>query len=365
MLQVPDADRLKPAHGVLIIANSGRMLATMARSSGYMPLIIDLFADEDTETVAEKVWQVEDLSLPMVQQAIEDLLCNYKIQWLMYGSGLENHPETLEYLSHRYPIIGNDYAVIKQLNIKKIFFQQLDALEIDYPEVQFYAPDNRAAWLIKPMKHLGGLGIRYCDRQIKENEYYQKFFQGEAGSILFCADGEGFELIGFHRQWTIAQNNFTFAGIIKTVHLPEECQKTVCNWLHKLVKFYHLKGLASMDFLHKDNNCVFLEINPRPSVSIMLYPELDLLNAHITGHLTTPVVDKSIRALQIIYAQQACQIRAEFEWPWWSIDRPKCHTNIPANHPMCSIMAQGKTTEQTIAQLRARQTYIENIFFNG
>ncbi|MCK5869417.1 ATP-dependent carboxylate-amine ligase [Methylococcaceae bacterium HT4] len=346
---------------VLVIANSGRMLANAARSAGYMPLVIDLFADQDTEVIAEQVWQVKNLSLGVIPGAVESCLLSYKVQWLIYGSGLEIHPETLEYLSGRFSVMGNDVSVIKHLNAKKTFFKQLDTLGIRYPEVQFHPPENSVGWLIKPVNHVGGLGIRSCDRQALNDEYYQKFCQGKAGSALFCSDGEQFELIGFHRQWTLAQDDFAFAGIIRDEFLPEEQQKSLGKWIKKLVSFYHLKGLASLDFIYDGTSCYFLEINPRPPASMMLYPELDLLSAHLTGQKIEAEQDKIIRALQIVYAKQPCKIQPGIEWPEWSFDRPKLKSCIQVGQPICSIMARGKTDQQTLAELKVREIQIENI----
>jgi len=137
----------------------------------------------------------------------------------------------------------------------------------------------------------------------------------------------------------------------------------VHNWLDKLVRVYGLKGLASLDFIWNGESCYFLEINPRPPASMMLYPELDLLSAHITGSLTA-TVDNSMRALQIVYARQMHTIPAEIDWPVWSFDRPKPHSSIQVGEPICSIMAQEATAEQTLAQLLARQTHIENFILN-
>lgn len=362
MAQLRGSSDFKPdERKVLVIANSGRMLASLVRSAGYTPLVIDLFADQDTEAIAEQVWQVDDLSLAVVQQLIERLLLGSKVQWVIYGSGLENHPETLEYLAGRYHVMGNEYLVVQQLHAKQAFFKQLDNQDISYPEVQFESPDENSGWLIKPVNHLGGLGIRFCDGQAEAHEYYQRYRQGTAGSVLFCANGERFDLIGYHRQWTLADDNFTFAGIIKSACLPEEHKKTVVNWLAKLVRLYQLKGLASLDYIYNAESCEFLELNPRPPASMMLYPELDLLNAHINGQLTC-AADNNLRALQIVYAMQSCRIQVGVEWPEWSFDRPKANAKIQAREPVCSIIARGKTVEQTIAQLKARQEYIENNF---
>lgn len=351
-------------HGVLVIAHAGRMLAHVVRQAGYVPLVIDLYADQDTVAIAGRVWQIKNLSLAEVRVAVANLLLNYKIQWIIYGSGLENYPDTLEYLGSCSQLTGNGFAVIRQLNAKQTFFRQLDKLGIQHPDVLFDPPGNNAGWLIKPVKHMGGLGIRVCDGNAKESEYYQKFCTGQVNTALFCADGEQFQLIGFQRQWTATKDNFAFAGIITESCLPLEQQQAVRHWLKKLTSFYSLKGLASLDFISNDQGCFMLEINPRPPASMMLYPELDLLDAHRTGRVNITIKDKAIRALQIVYANRQCKIPPEVKWPEWSFDLPKSATCILVNEPICSIMARGKIAEQALARLQGQQTHIENIILN-
>lgn len=346
--------------GVLVIAHSGRMLAHAVKQAGYSPLVIDLFADQDTVAIAEQSWQVENLSLAVIQEIVEQELLSYKIQWVIYGSGLEIQPETLVYLAEHFTVAGNNATVCKQLSCKKEFFSHLDTLGIRYPDVRFCLPEDTDGWLIKPIHHLGGVGINWCDRKTTEDEYYQKFCLGKSASVLFCADGQHVELIGFHRQWTIDQRNFSFAGIIQEYVLPDYEQQRVQRWLEKLVSCYHLKGLGSLDFIWNGENCYFLEVNPRPPASMMLYPELDLLKAHMTGQLTRTKQDKKVHALQVVYAQQPCKIYKPIEWPAWSFDRPKLHTRILRGEPICSIMAQENTTEQALNSLLEKQIIIEN-----
>ena len=361
MSGIQETDGLKSALPVvLVIAHSGRMLAQAVRHAGYIPLVIDLFADQDAEALAEKVWQVGDLSLATIRQVIRRILLSYKIHCVIYGSGMENQPETLIYLAENFTVAGNTAAVCKRLSCKKTFFKQLDTLGIRHPEVRFCLPEEMAAWLIKPSNHLGGVDISWCDRKTREGEYYQKFCLGQSGSVLFCTDGQHVDLIGFHRQWTVDQENFSFAGIIQECVLPEVEQQRVQSWLEKLINSYNLKGLGSLDFIWNGESCYFLEINPRPPASMMLYPELDLIDAHMTGQLTLAKQDKKVRALQVVYAQQSCKIQKPIEWPEWSFDRPNLHTRIQKDEPICTIMAQEKTVQQTLDSLLEKKIIIEN-----
>lgn len=345
---------------VLIIGQSGRMLANAAKQAGYQPLVIDLFADQDTAKMAVQLWQVDDLSLISIQAIIPTILLKYKVAALIYGSGMENQPETLAYLAQSFKIFANVVTTCQQLNNKKTFFKQLDKLTIRYPEVRFSLPQDKTGWLIKPIQHIGGLGISHCDRVATENEYYQRFYTGQSGSVLFCSDGLHFDLIGWQRQWSRTADDFSFAGIVQDCILPQEVQQEVLVWLAKLVAEYGLKGLASLDFIWNGQRVYFLEINPRPPASMMLYPELDLFTAHMIGRLKQKQRSKSIYALQIVYARQDCCIPKNIKWPQWSCDHPQIASNIPANAPICSIIAQEKTAQQALDSLLTRQQFIEN-----
>ncbi len=340
------------------------MLAELAYKANYKVIVIDLFADQDTLAMAEQVCQVERLALSEVRSAIELLQLHFKIRLVLYGGGLEGQQSTLVWLAKNFQIAGNTPKVFEQFRNKKEFFSQLNKFNIQYPESCFSPPKDASRWLIKPVDHVGGIGIRRSSKGAGTNEYYQRFCLGQAGSVLFCADGQQAQVIGFHRQWPLNQNNFTFAGIIHDQILPEIEQERVTGWIEKLVGYYHLQGLGSLDFIWDGQRCYFLEINLRPPASVMLYPELDLISAHISGQFSTNVKDSSIRAMQVIYAVQPSQVKFLVKWPEWSFDRPENNVCIQAGQPICSIMAHGKTVQQTLVQLLDRQKMIENTILN-
>lgn len=340
------------------------MLAELARKANYSVIVVDLFADQDTKAMAEQVCQVSSLALSDVRKATALLSLNFKVRLVVYGSGLEGHQDTLLWLAKTFQLVGNKPEVFEQFRDKKTFFRQLAKFSIQYPESRFLSPEDTGCWLIKPVSHVGGVGIRRSNQGAHANEYYQRFCSGQAGSVLFCADGRCVRLIGFHRQWPVNQENFAFAGIMRDQLLPEIEQDRVAGWLEQLVSYYHLEGLGSLDFIWDGRQCYFLEVNLRPPASVMLYPELDLIGAHILGELPTQIKDSSIRAMQIVYVPQDCQLKPLVQWPEWSFDRPENNACIQAGQPICSIMAHGKTVQQTLVQLLDRQKIIENTILN-
>lgn len=335
------------------------MLAQAARKSKLVPLVIDLFADEDTQDIAEHVVQLKDLSLPSLQDAAVKLLSDYQCTSIIYGSGLENQLDSLFWLETQGTVHGNSAAVNAQYYDSKGLFNNLDQLNIPYPKVSFSVLDNNQPQLIKSSKMSGGQGLRFCTNDIQEGEYYQQYIKGEAGSVLFLAEKQGAKIIGFHKQWTLSATDFSFSGIIKQNILPEEKVKQVSVWLNELVEFYGFKGLGSLDFIWDDEKCYFLEINCRPPASMMLYPELDLLSAHTSEKFVLGEIDSTIKGLQILYAARDCYIES-VRWPTWSFDRPKNATRIKSGQPICSIMADGKTVAQVEETLWQRQKFIQN-----
>lgn len=335
------------------------MLAQAVKQAHNSPVVIDLFADQDTTEVTQNIYPVTNLSLSTIRSTVECLLFIHKIDWVIYGSGLENEPDTLAYLETKFKVLGNSAALCRQFKETLFFFEQLSQLGIPYPEAQFHPPKNTKGWLIKPISHAGGIGITRCTRDAKADEYYQKFYAGVSGSVLFCSDGHDFDVIGIQRQWTRSQNDFTFSGIICDNILPADTLSIVKGWIKKIVRIYALKGLASLDFIWNGQVCYFLEINPRPPASMMLYPELDLLTAHVIGRLPQRKAKSTVCALHIIYARKPCRIK-QFTWPLWSFDRPKINTQIQINQPICSIMAQEPTIQQTLDSLLEKSSFIEN-----
>ncbi|MFI3178508.1 MAG: ATP-dependent carboxylate-amine ligase, partial [Methylococcaceae bacterium] len=80
---------------VLIIANSGRMLVQAAKNVGLKPLVIDIFADIDTQQYAYAFQQVTSLSEQDLIPVIDHFIGIYGVESVIYGSGFEYYPHSL------------------------------------------------------------------------------------------------------------------------------------------------------------------------------------------------------------------------------------------------------------------------------
>jgi predicted ATP-grasp superfamily ATP-dependent carboligase len=355
---------------ILIVASSGRMLAQAAKSAGLKPLVIDLFADLDTQYYAEAFKRVPSLAEKNLTPAVDYFIERYAVAHVIYGSGFEYYPESLGFLGARLQVLGNLPDTFAKLHDKPAFFSSLYQLNIPYPDVCFVAPNNSGNWLLKPMQGQGGLGIkRYHPEERAESAvYWQKYQAGSQHSVLFLGDGQEAHVIGFNEQWTIGLSEtrgFIFSGIINSCVLLNEQKDRITDWLKKLVPVFALKGLNSLDFIQAGDKSYVLEINPRPSASMQLY-DADLLNRHIKasqGELTDFPFHAGYTGYQIVYAKQDIIIPEGFAWPPWCMDLPESGTMCRTGQPICSIIAHQKQAQSVMNELLIKQLNLIKGFY--
>lgn len=357
----------------MIVAQSGRMLAQAAFSVGLKVWVIDCYQDADTQHYAHNSYQVTTLAKIHLMPIVEALIQQYGITSVIVGSGLETFPDSLQYLSTRLTLLGNHPAVWERLSDKHDFFQRLSYLNIPYPKVCLKRPRNGMDWLVKPRQGQGGEGIHYDRLKPKWAEhghqvYWQQYQAGSAYSVLFLADKKQAQIIGFNTQWCCAFDDdraFIFSGIRTGTDLSVAQQAMINTWVKKLVLEYALVGLNTLDFMSDGQHCWLLEINPRPSASMQLYPAVWLVR-HIQiclgrsfNKATLLPYQFATRPLnsgyQVVYAPQSVRVPPDFTWPAGCVDLPKAGTIIATTQPICSIIAHAQCSSHLMALLQTRQ----------
>jgi methenyltetrahydromethanopterin cyclohydrolase len=357
---------INPPDYVLIIADSGRMLAQAARTAGLKPLVIDRYADLDMQVYAEDFKKIPALAEEHLVSSVDYFIKRYAVSALIYGSGFEYYPESLRYLAGRLRVLGNTPDVFITLQDKPAFFSGLDTLNISYPDVCFKAPEDAGVWLLKPMQGQGGAGIKryHPEEHVEEAVYWQKYQAGTQHSVLFLADGRQVQVIGFNTQWAVSlseSQEFMFSGIINHCDLSTAQQAQVTDGLKKLVPAFGLKGLNSLDFIRAGDAVLVLEINPRPSASMQLYAA-DLLNRHIKaslGELGDYPLSSGYTGYQIVYAGQDVMIPDGFAWPDGCMDLPDSGVMCRAGQPICSIIAHQKRAQSVMDALLTQQLNLQ------
>lgn len=358
---------------LLIVANSGRMLAEAAKRAGLTPLVVDLYADLDTRAIAEAVVRIDAMTGCNVERAVDVLTKRYPVTRALYGSGLEAAPECVEILSGACALLGNDASTLANIQNKRRFFDTLARHGMAYPRVAFDPPEQPGGWLLKPFRGTGGLGIRrYCGQILDTTAvYWQEMIEGVSGSVLFLADGRQAGIIGYNTQWQVrldSEHEFVFAGVINQSPLSLMDERRVAGWVLRLVRDYGLKGLGSLDFVVRCDEVFVLEINPRPPASLQLY-SYDWLSRHIeacSGHLEVPrAAVEGYCGYRIVFAAKTVQIPAHFQWPENCRDLPAPLQIIRKGRPICSMIASGQSPRQLEKKLRATERIIVNPIEKG
>jgi predicted ATP-grasp superfamily ATP-dependent carboligase len=71
--------------------------------------------------------------------------------------------------------------------------------------------------------------------------------------------------------------------------------------------------------------------------------------------------DAKFRAYAVYYARHGIQIPHEILWPVWVKDRPASGALIAAKMPVCSVHAEGNSTQEVKAILEKQLETIESI----
>ncbi|MCX7087792.1 MAG: ATP-grasp domain-containing protein [Methylococcales bacterium] len=376
---------MRLSNTILIVASSGRLLAQMAGRIGLKPVVIDCFADLDTQRYAEVVVQLPCLDQAYLVPAVERLIQQYALEAVIYGSGFEAYPESLCYLAERLILLGNTPEVFAALLNKVHFFTVLADLGIAHPAVIFSPPDNEVGdWLLKPMQGQGGVGIKRYQHSADtlhlplKSLYWQAYQAGAQQSVLFVADKGKVQIVGFNTQWSCvldAQQAFIFSGIINDAAVSNVQKALISIWLLKLVGAFGLQGLNSMDFINTGEQCYVLEINARPSASMQLYAANCLIQ-HISACVTdsrgiydfvenSPLKNQEYHAYQVVYAARTVRIPSDFLWPEWCVDLPHAGAIIATNQPICSIIASDPCAQHVKVMLKNQQHSILNKLIQG
>ena len=352
---------------ILIIATSGRLLAQMVKDVGYSPIVIDCYADQDTQILAIECIKVNSLALKFIKPAFSTLQAKYSLKDCLYGSGFDSNLDSLTFIQKNISVIGNSVEVFSIVQNKALFFKILKKNAIPHP-VTLFSPPNDPVFLSKPIQGEGGIGIKqYQPLEKTKDCYWQKKIKGIPLSVLFVANGKQCKILGFHRLLVRGRhtNDYVFSGLIRGLNFSDELKNKISHWVNILVPEFSLKGLNSMDFIWQDEQCFVLEINPRPSASMQLYPS-SIIEAHIDSCLSgelkpAPFIDSDYYAYQIIFAISDCVIKTEMNWPEWVIDIPQAGSIIHTGMPICSIIASKKSEQQLKDLLLLRRRLIYQI----
>ena len=372
---------LRTVRSVLLCGASVRSLAESAVRAGLRPLCVDFFEDQDLTALLSHnrgrfVGRIRSFAeLPQITHSVRTSVP------LLWAGGLENHTDTLRTIARRRPVIGADPDILDQLRHPARIFEWLTEAGLHVPRLAtFFNIDIDCLWLRKPIQSSGGLGIRTFARSnpkeslelssSQPSEYLQEYIDGVPMSAMFCSHQGRVELIGVSLQligWPcLGASDFLFCGNIGPVCPPEPLIAEIRSAAECIAHTSKLQGVFGIDFMLRQGNAWFLEVNPRLTASHMLYenvaPERQTSPSLITRHLAAlgwkaakaPVNSRSrrrpedwhaIQARFILWAPEDFSVPENFATAFESdhslrlADVPPSRTTVAAGSPLCSLHA--------------------------
>jgi predicted ATP-grasp superfamily ATP-dependent carboligase len=354
---------------VLIAAASGRALAQSARRGGYLPLVADFFADQDTAALSHGVVRIEHgLARGMDEErllAAFDTLSRLRQPiGVVCGTGFEDRPQLLARIGERWRLLGNDPQTVTRVKDPHAFAALCRDCDIPHPDTRPSPPSEPVGWLAKRTGGAGGSHIAGAGARNESNDgfYFQRATPGRPVSALFLADGRRAVTLGFSTQWAspTAQRPFRYGGAVRPAALAPAMADALAAALHRLMQAIPLVGLNSADFLVDRDEFRLLEINPRPGATLDLFESAEgsLFALHVAaceGKLasTLPRFDGACAAA-IVYAEHDIAAASAMQWPDWTADRPHPGTAIKAGEPLCTVKAAAATAAAARARVDER-----------
>ena len=355
---------------LIIAAIASRAYVQAATQAGFTVIAIDAFCDVDTQKIAQKVLQVTLENGQFVAKDFYHALSTLNLSNAMgvcIGAGFEASTTILQYLADQNLLISTSINSILQVKNPHSFFAFCDAVKMRYPATQLTRPASTIGWLQKQIGGSGGSHVKAVlplDLAQSSTHYYQKLQAGKPYSCLFLADAKHAQVIGFNEQWceptTILP--YRFGGAVSHADVDVSIKDCIIDFINEATLHFGLTGINSCDFLLHDNRVFMLEINPRLSASLQLYQanKGNLFAAHVQacmGKLKEwPTIEKSSRAMHIIYANKIASVPHAMAWPQWVSDIPHYGSEIPAGAPICTVMASAlsaKMAKQKVLQRAA------------
>jgi methenyltetrahydromethanopterin cyclohydrolase len=353
---------------LLLVAQSGRMLAAMAREIGLDVVVIDCYADCDTRQMALATYRVQRLDGAAFQDAVQQACVEFQPSHAVFASGFESCLQSLHWLASRLPLLGTGPEALQRLQDKAQWFDYLRSRAIVFPPSRF-APPHEQGWLQKPLRGYGGLGIVEWQGGASADNgvYWQRRIDGQVYSALGLGYGGGAQLLGFNRQWHRPQD-FVFSAIANRADLPQPIMAQLRDWAQSLVRQYALRGLFSLDFILDDNGRAWLlEVNARIPASAQLYPQL--LRWHLQACLGLRpdeyawVVPAKVYAVH--WANRSFSVPSAVDWPDYALDRPQAGQQIATGQPICSIISGFDEADVLPDVLQPQHQFIDTLLFNS
>jgi predicted ATP-grasp superfamily ATP-dependent carboligase len=385
---------------LLVLGVDTVFIAASAKRAGYTVYVADYFGDVDLQRFCSEfkavVEQEKEKSSGRIQldfkpeaflEMAKALDNKHKVDAILLSSGLDDYSDVLCELNSLVPILGNSPEVIKGVREKPEFFDELEQMNIPYPETTLtkdvFEAKTAAAEMgfpvvVKPTKGFGGTSIRLAlsdedlekafseVSQTSENVLVQEFIEGVHASISILAGDKGVKVVSINEQLlglpSVFQSEpFGYCGNIVPLRVTDSIFEKCKSISEKIALHFSLRGSNGIDIvISKDGTPYVVEVNPRLQGTLGCIERvfgIDLVDAHVKACLygEMPKIGRSSKFCTrlILYAPKRviAPDLTVFQEVW---DIPLPNSIIERGEPLCSVLTEGESRD--ISLQKAEET---------
>jgi predicted ATP-grasp superfamily ATP-dependent carboligase len=363
---------------ILLVSVSARMLAELATRDGHEVIALDRFGDLDLQRLCPSVSLLRDLGgrggMAELVRAAEDI----RADGVVYGAGLENRPDLVTRLAEGRALLGCPPAVVRRVRDPAVLGASLRSAGLAYPRTcsAAQAPeraDRARRWLRKPVRGGGGRGVRaWRGGRLPAGVVVQERIAGVPCSAAAVADGRSAALLGVSEQLigrrTLGACGFTWCGNVTPPRLPAREREALAGAARAICAHlgaaFGLRGLFGVDLVWDGAQAWVVEVNPRPTASLETIEAAHGVRsfaAHLEGcagrlppaSIAPPFAAAAGKA--VLYATRDVRAPDTRDWAAHGIrDVPHPGEPIAAGHPVCTLVATGRSPDAVLAGLEAR-----------
>jgi len=288
-----------------VIGFNARPIAASLRRQGARTFVSDYWGDSDLPDVSDDciavltpipgVRQRQPLELPLQQALIDNfefLTKNVELDYIIVGSGFDDHVDALKSIHERGLLIGSSPISMKNSRNLTIVSKMIDSKSCKVPQRQRVQSPNafreisselEFPYLLRPMQSGGGSGIRFIGSESdlkrfmkskqEENDenplVVQQYIRGKDYSCSVLSTGRKAKAVSVQSQLigspSAGRNcDFAYCGNYLPSGLDSKIEQEIREISEKLSVQLELMGSVGFDFIVDRFDSIWLmEINPR------------------------------------------------------------------------------------------------------
>jgi predicted ATP-grasp superfamily ATP-dependent carboligase len=351
----------------------------------YDVLTLDYFGDRDQKELVQNYSLMRSPLPPKVggiegggfsAEALLTASRQLDFEAVVYVSNLENHPEVAGELAKGHILLGNTPETLREVRNWSTLRSFCQEAGVPSPATLFVgeALPKEGRWLLKPVRSGGGHGISFWSgKSLDAGHLLQEHIEGLDCSAAFVADGRDCVLLGVTEQLIgreeLGARGFAWCGNILPLALPLPVLDAVEDVAAKLTRRFGLRGVNGFDFVlaHREGQFTpyLVEVNPRYTASMELMEwayGLSIFDLHVRSFeeelpsfsLREQLRQAGFYGKGIVYAGRDATMPETAGWrARGRRDVPFSGERIEARHPICTVLAQGKSRNECWHRLLA------------